>query len=101
MNFERIEVENLYEEANKGLINRGFTFHGQAPNGVYYDTLTYHFETLDYLFKYFGAERILYGTDLPFADVEPAAEAFVQRLDCTDAERELIYHGNAETLLGI
>ncbi len=68
---------------------------------VYYDTVTYHFETLDYLFGYFGAERILYGTDLPFADVVPSADSFVEQLDCTDAERELIYHGNAETLLGI
>ena len=68
---------------------------------VYYDTVTYHFETLEYCFKYFGADRMLYGTDLPFADVAPAADAFVERLECSDADRELIYHGNAEKLLGI
>jgi hypothetical protein len=47
-----------------------------------------------------GAERILYGTDHPFANYLEAA-TYVEQLHCTAAERELIYHGNAERLLGL
>jgi len=68
---------------------------------VNYDTVTYDLAALEYCFAFAGAERLLYGTDVPFTDAIPAADALVERLDCTEAERELIYHGNAERLLGI
>ena len=50
----------------------------------------------------FGADRILYGTDHPYA--HPSCEMFnemVDALDHSESERELISHGNAERLLSI
>jgi aminocarboxymuconate-semialdehyde decarboxylase len=68
---------------------------------VNFDTVTHDLEALEFCYAFAGAERLLYGTDVPFAPATPAPEAMVERLGCTDAEREMIYHGNAERLLGI
>jgi len=65
---------------------------------LYVDTVCYHPEALEYCYRLLGAERLLYGTDHPFAAFDLAA-GMVERLDCSEAERELIYHGNAERLL--
>ena len=47
-----------------------------------------------------GAHKVLFGSDCPWD--EPANEiAMIQRLPITDEEKELIFHGNAERLLGI
>ena len=57
---------------------------------------------LEYCYKMFGADRVLYGTDHPFA--HPNFVMFnemVDALDCSESERELINHGNAERLLGL
>lgn len=47
-----------------------------------------------------GAGKVLFGSDCPWD--EPANEiAMIERLPLTDEEKELIFHGNAERLLGI
>lgn len=47
-----------------------------------------------------GADRVLFGSDCPWD--EPANEiAMIDRLELTEAEREKIFYGNAEKLLGI
>jgi len=66
---------------------------------LYVDTVCYHPEALECCYRLLGAERLLYGTDHPFAAFDLAA-SMVERLDCSEAERELIYHGNAERLFG-
>ena len=48
----------------------------------------------------FGADKLLYGTDHPFAHFDEY-NIMVDGLACTDTERELINHGNAELLLGL
>ncbi len=65
---------------------------------LYIDTVCYHIEALDYCYRLLGANRMLYGTDHPFGPYQTPA-GIVEQLDCTDADRELIYHGNAERLL--
>ena len=57
-------------------------------------------ETARYFNKMFGAEKLLYGTDHPFSHFDEY-NVMVEALSCTDAERELINHGNAEALLGL
>ena len=57
-------------------------------------------EALEYCLKVYGADKLLYGTDHPFAHFEVFNE-MVDNLACSDAERELINHGNAEKLLGL
>ena len=65
---------------------------------IYVDTVAHSPAALEYCYQMYGAERLLYGTDHPFASNE-IFNKMVDELDCTDAERELINHGNAERLL--
>ncbi len=66
---------------------------------LYYDTVTYHIEALDYFYRLMGADHLLYGTDHPYGQPYKLIAGMVEQLKCTEAERELIYHGNAEKLL--
>ena len=45
-----------------------------------------------------GAEHILFGTDYPFESIPVACE-FIETVAISDADREAITHGNAESLL--
>ena len=47
-----------------------------------------------------GAERIFYAVDYPFEFGDEAWE-FMDSVEITEAERHMIYHGNAERLFGI
>lgn len=69
---------------------------------IYVDTVAHSLEALEYCLKVYGADKVLYGTDHPFA--HPNFVMFnemVDALDCSDSDRELINHGNAERLLGL
>ena len=68
---------------------------------IFFDTVCYNFDSLEYCFRWIGANRLLYGTDQPFTDPTRVMADMLDRLDCTEEERELIYHGNAERLLHI
>ena len=52
---------------------------------------------LKYSIDVLGAERIMWAVDYPFMPSEPAAN-FLDEADISDAEKELIYHENAERL---
>jgi len=67
---------------------------------LYVDTVAHSAAALEYCYRLLGATKLLYGTDHPFANYIAVAD-LVERLDCSDADRELIYHGNAERLLGL
>jgi predicted TIM-barrel fold metal-dependent hydrolase len=47
-----------------------------------------------------GAGRIMFSVDYPYGSMTEAC-AFLQQLPVSDADRERIAHGNAETLLGL
>lgn len=66
---------------------------------LYYDTVAYHIEALDYCCRIMSVDHLLYGTDHPYGQPSTLLAEMVEGLDCTDAEREQIYHGNAERLL--
>ena len=69
---------------------------------LYVDTVAHSPEALEYCYRMFGAERLLYGTDHPFGP--PNIEIYnemVDGLDCPESDRELINHGNARRLLGL
>jgi predicted TIM-barrel fold metal-dependent hydrolase len=66
---------------------------------IYVDTVAHSPEALTYCYQRYGADKLLYGTDHPFAHFHEY-NVMVDTLDCTDAERELINRGNAERLLG-
>ena len=67
---------------------------------IYVDTVAHSPEALEYCYKVYGADRLLYGTDHPFSHFDEY-NVMVDGLDCSNAERELINHGNAEKLLGL
>ena len=67
---------------------------------IYVDTVAHSPEALDYCYKTYGPEKLLYGTDHPFSHFN-IYNAMVDNLACTEAERELIKGGNAQRLLGI
>ena len=67
---------------------------------LYVDTVCYHVEALECCYRVLGSKQMLYGTDHPFGDYDVPAE-LIERLSCSAAERELIYHGNAERLLNL
>lgn len=55
---------------------------------------------IEYAVRRLGAERIVYGSDAPCRDFA-AQTAKVEEAEISDADRELIFHGNTERILGI
>ena len=69
-------------------------------DGIYVDTVGHSLEALDFCYRVCGAERLLFGTDHPFGDFKSVA-ALMDQVDWSEADRELIDHGNTERLLGL
>jgi aminocarboxymuconate-semialdehyde decarboxylase len=69
----------------------------QYLDKLYVDTVCYDRTALDCCYQSLGAAQMLYGTDHPFGAYGTAAE-LVEQLNCSPAERELIYSGNAQRL---
>ena len=67
---------------------------------IYVDTVAHSPEALAYCYQRYGPEKLLYGTDHPFAHFAEY-NVMVDNLDCAEAERDLINRGNAERLLGL
>ena len=67
---------------------------------LYVDTVCYHLEALECCYKVMGAGHMLYGTDHPFGHYQLASE-LIERLDCPESDRELIWHGNAERVMNL
>src|SRR5262245_43273291 len=68
---------------------------------LYFDTLVYDVETLDFLRRKVGAERLLLGTDFPYVLGDWLGVEKVEALACSDAEKHAILEGNARKLLKI
>jgi predicted TIM-barrel fold metal-dependent hydrolase len=66
-------------------------------DNLYVDTVSYDRAALDCCYQSLGASQMLYGTDHPFGAYATAA-ALLEQLECSAAERELIYSGNARRL---
>ena len=73
---------------------------GDYVRKLYVDTVCYDVDALECCYRVLGPKQMLYGTDHPFGDYDVPAE-LIERLSCSAAERELIYHGNAERLLNL
>ena len=65
---------------------------------LFVDTVGYGLAPLEYCFAGLGADRMLFGSDHPYA--RPSLpQDLVEHLPCTQAEREQILSGNARRLL--
>jgi aminocarboxymuconate-semialdehyde decarboxylase len=66
---------------------------------LYFDTLVYRVETLDYLKRIAGADHLMVGTDYPYTLGDWMGVEKVEALDCPEREKEAILAGNARRLL--
>jgi aminocarboxymuconate-semialdehyde decarboxylase len=73
----------------------------QYLKNLYFDNLVYRVETVEYLKRMVGAEHVMVGTDYPFDLGDWQAAEKIQRMNCTEAEREAMMHVNARKLLRI
>lgn len=71
---------------------------GEYLDRLYVDTVGYGAAPLEYCYAQLGADRMLFGTDHPYAAPGLPRE-LVDRLPCNEAEREQILPGNAQRLL--
>jgi len=72
----------------------------QVLKKLYMDTVAYEPEPLEWCLSLMGAEQLLLGTDYPYAAWRRPLE-LVDKLTCSDHERELILHGNVERLFKV
>ena len=68
---------------------------------LYFDTLVYDVETLEFLRGKVGAEHLMLGTDFPYILGDWQCVDKVEALACTDTEKQAILEGNARKLLKI
>ena len=66
---------------------------------LYFDTLVYDVETLDFLRRKVGAEHLILGTDFPYVLGDWQCVDKVEALPCLDTEKQSILEGNARKLL--
>lgn len=66
---------------------------------LYFDSMVYRVDTLDYLKRIVGADHILVGTDYPYTLGDWMTVEKVEALDCPEAEKLAILEGNARRLL--
>jgi len=66
---------------------------------LYFDTLVYEVETLDFLRRTVGAEHLLLGTDFPYVLGDWFSVDKIEGLPCPADEKRLILEGNARSLL--
>jgi aminocarboxymuconate-semialdehyde decarboxylase len=68
---------------------------------LYFDNLVYRLETMDYLRRMVGTDRVMIGTDYPYELGDWKAAEKVEALDSSQAEKDAILFGNANRLLKI
>jgi len=66
---------------------------------LYFDTLVYDVETLDFLRNKVGVERLLLGTDFPYVLGDWQGVDKVAGLPCSETDKQWILEGNARKLL--
>ena len=68
---------------------------------LYFDTVVFEPGMVEYLVEEFGPDRVLMGTDYPF-DMGPTDPlGFLEGVDLSEADRDLVLGGNAARLLKI
>ena len=65
---------------------------------LYFDTLVYDVDTLEYLQAKVGVDKLLLGTDYPYGLGDWMGVEKIQALNCTDSDKDSILAGNARRL---
>jgi aminocarboxymuconate-semialdehyde decarboxylase len=87
--------------------NNGKTFRpaeAQHPpsaylKNLYFDTLVYDIDTLEYLKSKVGADKLMLGTDYPYGLGDWMGVEKIQALNCSEEEKNAILQSNARRLL--
>ena len=66
---------------------------------LYFDTLVYDTETLEFLRRKVGAEHLMLGTDFPYVLGDCQGVDKIASLPCSEGEKTMILEGNARKLL--
>ena len=66
---------------------------------LYFDTLVYDVETLEFLRRKVGAEHLMLGTDFPYVLGDWQGVEKIASLSCAEIEKSAILEGNARKLL--
>jgi aminocarboxymuconate-semialdehyde decarboxylase len=66
---------------------------------LYFDTLVYDVDTLDYLKKKVGGDRLMLGTDYPYSLGDWTGVDKVEALNCSETEKDQMLEGTARRLL--
>ena len=66
---------------------------------LYFDTLVYDVDTLEYLQAKVGADKLLLGTDYPYRLGDWMGVEKIQALKCSEVEKDAILESNAKRLL--
>ena len=66
---------------------------------IYFDTLVYDVDTLEYLKSKVGTDKLMLGTDYPYGLGDWMGVEKIQALNCSDEEKDAILAGNARRLL--
>ena len=81
-----------------------FSVAERCPNLLFDTSLSYNFDFLEMFAKQFGAERVVFGTDLYSPPLGRRISHLVPQIiesSLTDDEKSLIFGGNARTLFGL
>jgi aminocarboxymuconate-semialdehyde decarboxylase len=68
---------------------------------LYFDTLVYDVETLDFLRRKVGAEHLMLGTDFPYILGDWMGVEKIEALTCAEAEKQMMLESNARKLLNL
>ena len=66
---------------------------------LYFDTLVYDVDTLEYLKAKVGGDKLMLGTDYPYTLGDWLGVEKIHALKCSDTEKDAILEGNARRLL--
>jgi 6-methylsalicylate decarboxylase len=100
--FTRLDSENIWRR-ERGIQPGAVHSVAEALRHLYYDTVNGFGPALQCAREAFGTDRLLFGTDYPYCSAAgmPGCVSYVEEAGLSPHERESIFHGNTERVLGL
>jgi aminocarboxymuconate-semialdehyde decarboxylase len=100
--FATLGLGGIVQAARGGIYGRTERASGKRPN-IYFDTMGHDPDIIRTLTGFFGAERVLAGTDWPILSAldQQSLRASLAEAGLNEAEARLVAGGNARRLLGL
>jgi predicted TIM-barrel fold metal-dependent hydrolase len=106
MPYKIADLAGRYPSGRFVMGHAGWDFHFDVPYcleacpNLWAETSRNGLANLESLVSRFGAQRLLFGSDYPFSSYEAEISKIRLLPGCGDVERERIFAGNAQALLG-